>query len=158
MLTPLAHKSQGLWWLEHFIYKPRNLFLAGICFLSGGQSEEEASVNLNAMNQSPLPKPWKLTFSYGRALQASALAAWVGKSENKKAAQEAFRKRAQVRGFPAVQGGAAHHEGRHVVTFLRLLLFPPHLVLHVHQGCCSVIFALLGYSCCLSTSVFLKPS
>ncbi|KAK2510596.1 fructose-bisphosphate aldolase B [Columba livia] len=68
----------------------------GICFLSGGQSEEEASVNLNAMNQSPLPKPWKLTFSYGRALQASALAAWVGKSENKKAAQEAFRKRAQI--------------------------------------------------------------
>ncbi|NXY85807.1 ALDOB aldolase, partial [Alcedo cyanopectus] len=68
----------------------------GICFLSGGQSEEEASINLNAMNQSPLPKPWKLTFSYGRALQASALAAWVGKSENKKAAQEAFRKRAQI--------------------------------------------------------------
>ncbi|NXA41371.1 ALDOB aldolase, partial [Eudromia elegans] len=68
----------------------------GICFLSGGQSEEEASLNLNAMNQSPLPKPWKLTFSYGRALQASALAAWVGKSENKKAAQEAFRKRAQI--------------------------------------------------------------
>ena len=68
----------------------------GICFLSGGQSEEEASLNLNAMNQSPLPKPWKLTFSYGRALQASALAAWLGKSENKKAAQEAFCKRAQI--------------------------------------------------------------
>ncbi|KFQ39939.1 Fructose-bisphosphate aldolase B [Mesitornis unicolor] len=68
----------------------------GICFLSGGQSEEEASVNLNAMNQSPLSKPWKLTFSYGRALQASALAAWVGKNENKKAAQEAFCKRAQI--------------------------------------------------------------
>ncbi|XP_032942496.1 fructose-bisphosphate aldolase B [Catharus ustulatus] len=68
----------------------------GICFLSGGQSEEEASLNLNAMNQSPLPKPWKLTFSYGRALQASALAAWLGKNENKKAAQEAFRKRAQI--------------------------------------------------------------
>ncbi|KFQ11754.1 Fructose-bisphosphate aldolase B [Leptosomus discolor] len=81
----------------------------GICFLSGGQSEEEASVNLNAMNQSPLPKPWKLTFSYGRALQASALAAWVGKSENRKAAQEAFRKRAQInslacRGQYAVSG------------------------------------------------------
>ncbi|NXC89722.1 ALDOB aldolase, partial [Cercotrichas coryphoeus] len=68
----------------------------GICFLSGGQSEEEASLNLNAMNQCPLPKPWKLTFSYGRALQASALAAWLGKNENKKAAQEAFRKRAQI--------------------------------------------------------------
>lgn len=100
VLAPLAHKGQGLQWLEHSVSKPQNLFLAGICFLSGGQSEEEASVNLNAMNQSPLPKPWKLTFSYGRALQASALAAWVGKSENKKAAQEAFRKRAQVGGFP----------------------------------------------------------
>lgn len=69
---------------------------AGICFLSGGQSEEEASLNLSAINQCSLPKPWKLTFSYGRALQASALAAWAGKPENKKATQEAFCKRAQV--------------------------------------------------------------
>ena len=68
----------------------------GICFLSGGQSEEEASINLNAINLCPLPKPWKLTFSYGRALQASALAAWSGKPENKVAAQEAFVKRAKV--------------------------------------------------------------
>ncbi|KAF7237548.1 Fructose-bisphosphate aldolase B [Varanus komodoensis] len=71
----------------------------GICFLSGGQSEEEASINLNAINLCPLPKPWKLTFSYGRALQASALAAWCGKPENKKAAQEAFCKRAKINGL-----------------------------------------------------------
>jgi len=71
----------------------------GICFLSGGQSEEEASINLNAINRCPLPKPWKLTFSYGRALQASALAAWSGKPENKKAAQEAFLKRAKINGL-----------------------------------------------------------
>uniref|UniRef100_A0A8C8RVK7 Fructose-bisphosphate aldolase n=1 Tax=Pelusios castaneus TaxID=367368 RepID=A0A8C8RVK7_9SAUR len=71
----------------------------GICFLSGGQSEEEASINLNAINQCPLSKPWKLTFSYGRALQASALAAWSGKPENKKATQEAFCKRAQINGL-----------------------------------------------------------
>ena len=45
----------------------------GITFLSGGQSEEEASINLNAINKCPLLKPWALTFSYGRALQASAL-------------------------------------------------------------------------------------
>lgn len=96
MPAPLASQGQVSRWLEHSISKPQNLFLAGICFLSGGQSEEEASLNLNAMNQSPLAKPWKLTFSYGRALQASALAAWLGKNENKKAAQEAFRKRAQV--------------------------------------------------------------
>lgn len=68
----------------------------GICFLSGGQSEEEASLNLNAINRCPLPKPWKLSFSYGRALQASALAAWSGKPENVKASQDAFVKRAKV--------------------------------------------------------------
>uniref|UniRef100_A0A3P9AJB7 Fructose-bisphosphate aldolase n=1 Tax=Esox lucius TaxID=8010 RepID=A0A3P9AJB7_ESOLU len=66
----------------------------GITFLSGGQSEEEASINLNAMNQCPLHRPWALTFSYGRALQASALKAWGGKPGNGKAAQEEFIKRA----------------------------------------------------------------
>ena len=66
----------------------------GITFLSGGQSEEEASINLNAMNQCPLHRPWALTFSYGRALQASALKAWGGKKENGKACQEEFIKRA----------------------------------------------------------------
>lgn len=68
----------------------------GICFLSGGQSEEEASTNLSAIYQVPLHRPRKLTFSYGRALQASALAAWQGKAANKAAAQEAFRSRAKV--------------------------------------------------------------
>ncbi|KAJ3588318.1 hypothetical protein NHX12_011911 [Muraenolepis orangiensis] len=68
----------------------------GVCFLSGGQSEEEASLNLNAINQVPMLRPWKLTFSYGRALQASALAAWQGKTANKAAAQEAFGTRAKI--------------------------------------------------------------
>ncbi|KAK5905892.1 hypothetical protein CgunFtcFv8_001807 [Champsocephalus gunnari] len=68
--------------------------VTGITFLSGGQSEEEASVNLNAMNQCPLHRPWAVTFSYGRALQASALKAWCGKTENGKACQEEFIKRA----------------------------------------------------------------
>ncbi|KAM3866704.1 fructose-bisphosphate aldolase B [Diretmus argenteus] len=71
----------------------------GVCFLSGGQSEEEASLNLNAINQVPLHRPWKLTFSYGRALQASALAAWEGKPANKAAAQEAFCTRAKINGL-----------------------------------------------------------
>lgn len=71
----------------------------GVCFLSGGQSEEEASLNLNAINQVPLLRPWKLTFSYGRALQASALAAWKGKPANKAAAQEAFGTRAKINGL-----------------------------------------------------------
>uniref|UniRef100_A0A8D0ER55 Fructose-bisphosphate aldolase n=1 Tax=Strix occidentalis caurina TaxID=311401 RepID=A0A8D0ER55_STROC len=68
----------------------------GITFLSGGQSEEEASLNLNAINRCPLARPWALTFSYGRALQASALKAWAGKKDNTKAAQEEYVKRALV--------------------------------------------------------------
>ncbi|NWT12193.1 ALDOC aldolase, partial [Vireo altiloquus] len=55
-------------------------------------------LNLNAINCCPLPRPWALTFSYGRALQASALKAWAGKKDNTKAAQEEFVKRALVGG------------------------------------------------------------
>uniref|UniRef100_A0A3B3YKE3 Fructose-bisphosphate aldolase n=1 Tax=Poecilia mexicana TaxID=48701 RepID=A0A3B3YKE3_9TELE len=75
----------------------------GICFLSGGQSEEEASVHLNAINNCPLAKPWVLTFSFGRALQASALRAWRGHKENEKTATEQFVKRAEVNSL-ACQG------------------------------------------------------
>ncbi|MGH0191080.1 UNVERIFIED_CONTAM: hypothetical protein FKN15_056763 [Acipenser sinensis] len=71
--------------------------VAGVTFLSGGQSEEEASLNLSAMNNCPLGRPWALTFSYGRALQASALNAWRGQKENESAATEEFIKRAEVR-------------------------------------------------------------
>ncbi|CAD7680981.1 unnamed protein product [Nyctereutes procyonoides] len=91
--------------------------LIGITFLSGGQSEEEASINLNAINKCPLLKPWALTFSYGRALQASALKAWGGKKENLKAAQEQYIKRAlanslacQGKYTPSGQAGAAASE------------------------------------------------
>ena len=69
----------------------------GVTFLSGGQSEEEASVNLNVINQlTGIKKPWALTFSYGRALQASVLAAWQGKPENVATAQQELLKRAKV--------------------------------------------------------------
>ncbi|XP_072393015.1 fructose-bisphosphate aldolase-like [Diabrotica undecimpunctata] len=68
----------------------------GVTFLSGGQSEEEATVNLNAINQFPGKRPWALTFSYGRALQASVLRAWGGKDENIKAGQEELMKRAKA--------------------------------------------------------------
>lgn len=67
--------------------------------MSGGQSEEEASVNLNAINNVP-KRPWALTFSYGRALQASVLRAWGGKKENVKAAQDELLKRARVSFVP----------------------------------------------------------
>lgn len=74
----------------------------GIVFLSGGQSEEEATVHLdwiNKLNKSDLrPSPWTLSFSYGRALQASAIKAWAGKEENVKAGQDAFFKRARLNG------------------------------------------------------------
>lgn len=68
----------------------------GVVFLSGGQSEEDASVNLCAINQYQGRKPWALTFSYGRALQASCIAAWKGKDENIKAAQDELMKRAKA--------------------------------------------------------------
>ncbi|KAF8566393.1 hypothetical protein P879_04488 [Paragonimus westermani] len=70
----------------------------GITFLSGGQSEEEAAVNLNAINSFESVKPWKLTFSFGRALQASVLATWQGKPENVRKAQEELLKRASICG------------------------------------------------------------
>merc|ERR1712160_49215 len=71
--------------------------LPGVVFLSGGQSEEDASLNLNAMNKlSAVPRPWSLTFSYGRALQSSVLKAWSGKTENVKAAQDTLMVRAKA--------------------------------------------------------------
>jgi fructose-bisphosphate aldolase class I len=69
----------------------------GIVFLSGGQSDEDATANLNAMNAIG-PHPWQLSFSYGRALQAPALKAWGGKPENVEAAQRAFYHRAKMNG------------------------------------------------------------
>src|SRR5262249_30211394 len=67
----------------------------GIVFLSGGQDHLAATQHLSAINQLPGPKPWKLSFSYGRALQDEALRAWRGKSENIKAGQAAFYHRAK---------------------------------------------------------------
>jgi fructose-bisphosphate aldolase, class I len=66
----------------------------GIVFLSGGQSDEEATRRLNAMNARG-PHPWQLSFAYGRALQAPSLKAWVGKPENVPDAQRAFYRRAK---------------------------------------------------------------
>ena len=67
----------------------------GIAFLSGGQSDEEATAHLNAMNAIG-HLPWKLTFSYGRALQAAPQKAWSGKAENLAAGQRAFTHRARM--------------------------------------------------------------
>uniref|UniRef100_A0A069DYS3 Fructose-bisphosphate aldolase n=1 Tax=Panstrongylus megistus TaxID=65343 RepID=A0A069DYS3_9HEMI len=76
--------------------------VAGITFLSGGQSEEEASVNLDAINKYVARKPWPLTFSFGRALQASVLRTWKGRPECVPAAQEELLKRARANGCAAL--------------------------------------------------------
>jgi len=70
--------------------------MPGVTFLSGGQSELSASANLNAINNHPACKPWKLSFSFGRALQASVLKAWAGKAENAAAAEKTFLHRARM--------------------------------------------------------------
>ncbi len=74
--------------------------LPGIVFLSGGQSDIEATAHLNAMNAEYKGEmPWGLSFSYGRALQAAPLKAWSGKAENVKAGQAAFAHRARMNGL-----------------------------------------------------------
>ena len=72
--------------------------VTGIAFLSGGQSDQEATAHLDAMNKLG-PLPWPLTFSYGRALQHAPQTAWRGKAENVAAAQHAFAHRARMNGL-----------------------------------------------------------
>ncbi|MER8629343.1 fructose-bisphosphate aldolase class I [Mesorhizobium opportunistum] len=73
----------------------------GIAFLSGGQEDEEATANLSAINAIG-PHPWKLTFSYGRALQAAPQKAWSGKASNVAAGQAAFTHRAHMNHLAAL--------------------------------------------------------
>ena len=73
----------------------------GIAFLSGGQSDEEATAHLDAMNKIG-GLPWSLTFSYGRALQAAPQKAWSGKADNVASAQRAFTHRAQMNGLASI--------------------------------------------------------
>jgi fructose-bisphosphate aldolase class I len=73
----------------------------GIVFLSGGLSDEDSTEYLHAMNAAPGPRPWVLSFSYGRALQQSALKTWCGKAENVQKTQREFLKRARLNGLAA---------------------------------------------------------
>jgi fructose-bisphosphate aldolase class I len=82
------------WTLKCF-YKHVPAAVPGIVFLSGGQSDEDSTANLNAMNARG-PHPWQISFSYGRALQAPSLAAWGGKAENVEAGQRAYYHRAKM--------------------------------------------------------------
>ena len=85
----------------------------GIVFLSGGQSDVVATKHLSAINTLETPRPWKVSFSYGRALQDSALAAWQGKAEQFKAGQQAFHHRAKC--------NSAAARGRYTETMERAL-------------------------------------
>ena len=95
----------------------------GITFLSGGMSEEEATLALNAMNVLEAKKPWSLTFSYGRALQQSVLAAWGGKADAVPAAQATLLARAEANSqanlgkYAGGAGGAAASESLHVANY-----------------------------------------
>lgn len=70
----------------------------GIVFLSGGQSDDEATINLNAINQhaASVGAPWELSFSFGRALQSAPLKAWAGDAANKEMAREVYQRRAHM--------------------------------------------------------------
>ena len=79
------------------LYRHVPAAVPGIVFLSGGQTDEDATAHLNAMNARG-PHPWELSFSYGRALQAPALKAWGGDPANVEEAQKAFYRRAKFNG------------------------------------------------------------
>ncbi|WP_375414457.1 class I fructose-bisphosphate aldolase [uncultured Bradyrhizobium sp.] len=83
----------------------------GIAFLSGGQTDEEATAHLDAMNRIG-GLPWKLTFSYGRALQAAPQKAWSGKAENAAAGQQAFTHRARMNSLASTGQWKADLESR----------------------------------------------
>ena len=96
----------------------------GVTFLSGGMSEEDATLALDAINKFEGKKPWALTFSYGRALQQSVLKAWKGKAENVAAAQKELQIRAKANGEAALgkysgsgAAGAAASASLHVANY-----------------------------------------
>jgi fructose-bisphosphate aldolase class I len=105
MTTPGAEHKPAATPAEIAFYTVRTLSrtvppaVPGIVFLSGGQSEIEATQNLAAINNvKNVSRPWALSFSYGRALQQSCLKAWSGNPANVAAAQEAFLKRCRANG------------------------------------------------------------
>jgi len=96
--------------------------LPTVCFLSGGSSEENASLFLNAMNapENTQPKPWSLTFSYGRALQKSVLNAWMGSADNVAKAQAVLLERAAANGAASMgeyKGGSGDSSSQFVADY-----------------------------------------
>jgi fructose-bisphosphate aldolase class I len=78
------------------LYRNVPASVPGVAFLSGGQSAEEATAHLNAMNQMAPDAPWQISFSYARALQGTPMEIWKGEASNKEAAQKAFTFRARL--------------------------------------------------------------
>lgn len=93
----------------------------GITFLSGGQSEEDASMNLNAINKLAAPRhPWNMSFSFGRALQSTVLKVWKGKPENAKKAQNALLERCKANSDASLgtyQGGEGSTDSDYVANY-----------------------------------------
>ena len=128
MITPGTECKEKKTHQEIAMYTVRTLSrtivpaIPGIVFLSGGQSEEEATQNLNAMNQlTGIPHPWALSFSYGRALQDSCIKTWQGKPENVKKAQEVLLSRAKGNSDATLgkyAGGAGSTESLHVKAYV----------------------------------------
>ena len=127
MVTPGAQAAdqgspeQIAWYTVRTLSRSIVPALPGVVFLSGGQSEESASLNLNAMNKlQNIQRPWALTFSYGRALQQSVLKAWRGSADNVAAAQAALLERAQANGGAAkgeYAGGSGDTSSTYVANY-----------------------------------------
>jgi fructose-bisphosphate aldolase class I len=108
-----SHDEVADWTLKCF-YEYVPAAVPGIVFLSGGQSDEDATARLNVIN-SRGPHPWEVSFSYGRALQAAALKAWDGKPENLEAGQRAYYHRASMNSA-ASRGGYRPQMEREAAT------------------------------------------
>jgi len=108
MITPGSQSKQKVTAQDIGLFTVRTLrktvpkTVPGIMFLSGGQSEGEASENLNAINSVEGVNPWILSFSFGRALQNSTIKTWKGEDANVAAAQEVFFKRCEANGLAAM--------------------------------------------------------
>ena len=117
---PKASADEVAWYTVRSLSRTIVPALPGVTFLSGGTSEEQASVFLNAMQHVDLPKPWALTFSYGRALQTSVMKAWAGKKENWPEAQAILLERAEANGTAQLgkyEGGKGSTESDFVANY-----------------------------------------
>jgi fructose-bisphosphate aldolase class I len=96
----------------------------GIAFLSGGQRDVDATLHLDAINRAPGPKPWRLTFSYARALQDAAMAVWRGDPDNVSLAQDALYARARCNSLASRGEYTVEVEGRAKAAVTEWMIHP----------------------------------